>query len=143
DDLGIFQTDYMVHSNASLIPINITAGTYIIEDSWYTDYDFIYPEYSDRWIINDTLHVNGILSWDNGSVISGMTINVTVKLLDGTIIAFNDTVQTDSFGVFNVSIFIDEYAGWPDFRVESEIWVYFDPVINNAQYVEGSENEFT
>jgi hypothetical protein len=72
-----------------------------------------------------------------------MYINVTIKLLDGTIIAFNDTVQTDSFGVFNVSIFISEDANWPYLREQSEIWVYFDPIIYGLQYVEGSEQEFT
>ncbi len=143
DAPGIWMTNFMIHNSSILIPINITAGTNIIENTWYTDYDFIYPEYSDRWIINDTLHVIGTLTWDNGSVMSGMYVNVTVKLLDGTIIAYNDTVQTDISGVFNVSIFIDGFSGWPDFRNESEIWVYFDPVVNSIQYVEGSENEFT
>ena len=132
----------MVHSN-SLISINITADTNIIQDSWYTDYDLIYPEYSDRWILYDTLHVMGTLTWDNGSAISGMSINVTIKLLDGTVIAFNDTVQTDSSGFFNVSIYIDISDNWPEFRDESEIWVYFDPIVNSVQYVEGSKQEFT
>ncbi len=140
---GIDLSDYMVHTNSSLIPININAGTFIVQDSWYTDYDSIYPEYSDEWIINDTLHVIGNLYWDNGLAMSNMFVNVTIKLLDGTVIAFNDTVQTDNFGLFNVSIFIDAYANWPALRDESEIWVYFDPIVNGVQYVEGSELEFT
>ena len=140
---GIVLSDYMVYNSSSIILINVNAGTNILQDSWYTEYDSTYPEYSHLWIVNDTLYVIGILTWDNGSVISNMYVNITIKLLDGTVIAFNDTVQTDSFGVFNVSIFISEYDNWPEFRNQSEIWVYFDPVINGVQYVDGSEQKFT
>jgi hypothetical protein len=139
---GIVLSDYMVHNSSSIILLNVNAGTNIIQDSWYTEYDSTYPEYSHLWIVNDTLYVIGTLTWDNGSVISNMYVNVTIKLLDGTVIAFNDTVQTDNFGVFNVSIFISEYDNWPEFRDQSEIWVYFDPVINGVQYADGSEQEF-
>ena len=143
-DSGISLFDYMIHVNSSFIPINVIAGTVIIEGSYYTDYDSIYPEYSDQWIINDTLHVTGSLTWDNGTVMQNMYINVTIynMILGGVIIAYNDTVQTDSFGNFHVTIFIDQNDPWPQYRSESEIWVYFDPVVNGLQYVQGSENNY-
>ncbi|MFW9987745.1 MAG: transglutaminase domain-containing protein, partial [Candidatus Odinarchaeota archaeon] len=143
DDTGILLNNFTVHSYAT-IQINITAGTNIVQDSWYTDYDLTYPEYSDRWILFDTLHINGTLTWDNGSAISGMYINVTiVNLLDGTVVTFNASVTTDGSGFFDVSIYIDLYDNWPEYRVDSEIWVYFDPILSGVQYVEGSEQEYT
>jgi len=69
-----------------------------------------------------------------------MFVNVTVKLLDGTIIAFNDTVQTDALGNFHVQFFIDQDNPlWPRYRVDSDIRVYFDPIFNGLQYVTSSE----
>jgi hypothetical protein len=102
-------TDYLGHVSSSIVPITVTAGTNIIQNTWYTDYDLIYPQYSDQWIVNDTIHILGSLEWDNGSAMAFMFINVTVRLLNGTIIAFNDTVQTDSAGNFHAQIFIDQY----------------------------------
>jgi len=71
-------------------------------------------------------------------------INVTVINLElgGILITYNDTVQTDSLGNFHVTIFIDQNDPWPQYRSESEIWVYFDPVINGLQYVQGSQNNY-
>lgn len=136
-------TDYLGHVSSSVVPITVTAGTTIIQNSWYTDYDLIWPQYSDQWIVNDTIHILGSLQWDNGSAMAFMFINVTVKLLDGTIIAFNDTVQTDSAGNFHARIFIDQNNPlWPRYRDESEIWVYFDPINNGLQYVESSESKY-
>jgi hypothetical protein len=136
-------TDYLGHVSSSVVPITVTAGTTIVQNTWYTDYDLIWPQYSDQWIVNDTIHILGSLEWDNGSAMAFMFINVTVKLLDGTIIAFNDTVQTDSEGNFHVRIFIDQNNPlWPRYRDESEIYVYFDPIINGLQYVESSESKY-
>ena len=121
----------------------MTAGTVIIQNTWYTDYDLIWPQYSDQWIVNDTIHILGTLEWDNGSAMAFMFLNVTVKLLDGTVIAFNDTVQTDFAGNFHARIFIDQNNHlWPRYRDESEISVSFDPIFNGLQYVESSESKY-
>ena len=136
-------TDYLGHVSSSIVPITVTAGSVIIQNTWYTDYDLIWPQYSDQWIVNDTIHILGSLEWDNGSAIAFMFINVTVKLLDGTVIAFNDTVQTDAAGNFHARIFIDENNSlWPRYRDDSEIWVYFDPIYNGLQYVASSESNY-
>jgi len=141
--LEVNLTDYLVHVSSSEVPIVVTAGTNIIENTWYTDYDLIWPQFSNQWMVNDTIHILGTLEWDNGTAMSFMFVNVTVKLLDGTVIAFNDTVQTDGAGNFHARIFIDEDNPlWPRYRVNSEIWVYFDPIYNGLQYVEPSENNF-
>ena len=127
---------YMVSSDYS-IPINITAGTQIIDLSYYTEYQDFYP---DIWVGGDTIYVNGTLNWDNDTGISGMIINVTVELLDGTVITYNDTVSTDLNGDFDVSIFIDpDNDLWPTDRDLTIIRVTFDPIINNMNNVEGSE----
>ena len=136
-------TDYLGHVSSSQVPITVTAGTVIIQNTWYTDYDLIWPQYSDQWIVNDTIHILGTLEWDNGSAMAFMFLNVTVKLLDGTVIAFNDTVQTDFAGNFHARIFIDQNNHlWPRYRDESEISVSFDPIFNGLQYVESSESKY-
>ncbi|MEJ2293803.1 MAG: transglutaminase-like domain-containing protein [Candidatus Lokiarchaeota archaeon] len=136
-------TDYLGHISSSVVPITITAGTNIIQNSWYTDYDLIFPQYSDQWIVNDTIHILGSLEWDNGSAMAFMFINVTVKLLDGTVIAFNDTVQTDFAGNFHARIFIGQNNPlWPRYRDDTEIVVSFNPIFNGLQYVESSESKY-
>ena len=49
--------------------------------------------------------------------------------------------MTDKWGGFNVSLLID--TSWPTNRVETEIWVYYDPLYNSVDYVEDSELKFT
>jgi hypothetical protein len=137
---AIFLSDYLIHSTCSPININITAGTSIIQQDYYTLTEDTYPNY---WVSKDTLFVIGDLTWDNGSAISGMTVNVTVKLIDGTVIDFNDTVTTNEFGAFNASIYIDPNNDkWPLLRSDSEIWVYFNPVQNGLNYAESSTKLF-
>ena len=70
----------------------------------------------------------------------GFKVNVTVQLLDGTVIAYNDTTITATSGQFNASLIID--TTWPTYRSETKIVVYFEPLDNNLQYVEKSSLEF-
>ena len=67
----------------------------------------------------------------------GFTVNVTVQLLDGTIIAYNDTATTNPTGTFEALLTID--ITWPDLRSDTKIVVYFNPIIEN---VESSEKEY-
>ena len=132
---SIFLTDYMIHNSSLLIPLNITAGVEIIQDGYHTTpHDISEGE----WWVGDILYVYGNLTWDNGTAMVGMQLNVTVQLLDGTIIAFNDTVITDQYGGFNASMLID--GSWPDYVSDSKIIVYFEPAVN---YVEKAEKQFT
>jgi len=71
----------------------------------------------------------------------GMKLNVTVQLLDGTIIAFNDTVITDQYGGFKASLKIDET--WPDLVSQSKIIMYFEPADNNLEYVEKAQLQYS
>ena len=91
--------------------------------------------------MDDTLFVYGNLTWDNGTAMANMKVNVTVQLLSGEIIAFNDTVETDQFGSFNASLMID--GTWPNYVSETKIIVYFDPQVNNLEYAEPTELQFT
>ena len=137
---GINLINYMIPTNSSLKSIDVTAGTYLTQNIWYTEYESLFP---DLWVDGDTLYVIGNLFWDNGTALFGMTINVTVKLLDGTIVDYNDTVLTNGSGQFNASIYIDPSNDlWPTNRDETEIWVYFDPIINGMNYVEPAQLEF-
>ena len=138
DAPGIFLTDYMVHTNGSLLNLNVTARTYITQFDYYTDNEDLAPDY---WINGDTLHVIGNLYWDNTSTIIGYKVNVTVQYLDGTVIAFNDTATTDLLGEFHALLVID--TTWPDLRSETQIVVYFDPIYNNLEHVKGSSLKFT
>ncbi|MHA1252595.1 MAG: hypothetical protein ACTSRP_21595, partial [Candidatus Helarchaeota archaeon] len=94
----------------------------------------------DKWIAGDIFHANGTLLWDNGTAMANMYVNVTVKLLDGTVIAYNDTVQTDANGYYEITIVID--SNWPTYRSDTEIWVEFDPVYNGVNFVEGDSEKY-
>ncbi len=136
---GILLSNNMVNASSLTIDLNVTAGTLVIKDSYYTKYESLAPT---KWINGDTLYVIGNLSYDNGLGLANMYLNVTVKKWDGTIIASNITVITDAFGGFNASLLIDE--NWPTYRSDTAIWVYFDPLDlgNNLQYVDGSYRNF-
>jgi len=138
DAPGILLSDYMIHTNGSLVPINITAGVIIIEGGYHT----VPHDISEGlWYVDDVLYVYGTLTWDNGTLLSNVSLRVEVQLISGSLIALNDTVTTDSFGVFNASFVID--SSWPDYVSESKIIVYFEPLDNNLEYVEKAELEFT
>jgi transglutaminase-like putative cysteine protease len=140
-EAGIDLSDFMIHFTSYPLNINLTAVTQIIQQDYYTlKWETEYPEY---WVDTDTLIVIGNLTWDNNTGIAGMYINVTVEDLAGNIIDYNDTVQTDSFGGFNVSIDIDPSESWPNYRADSEIWVDFNPNYNGLDYVTPSSKKFT
>jgi len=136
---GITLLSYMETTNSTLRNIDVIAGTQFIQDTYYTQYESLYP---DIWADHDTLYVIGNLTWDNGTALSGMIVNVTIKRLDGSIVTYNDTVVTDQYGGFIVSLYIDPVENWPTNRADSEIWVYFDPIVNGINYVEQSEEQY-
>jgi hypothetical protein len=136
---GITLSNYMETTTSPLRNIDVIAGTQFIQDTYYTQYESLYP---DIWADHDTLYVIGNLTWDNGTALEGMIVNLTVKRLDGSIVTYNDTVVTDQYGGFNVSLYIDPVENWPTNRVDSEIWVYFDPIVNGINYVEQSEEQY-
>ena len=98
----------MIHTNSSLIPLNITAGTILIQEGYHT---IPHDISGGLWWVDDTLFVYGNLTWDNGAAMVNMTVNITVQLLSGGIIAFNDTVVTDQWGGFNASGSIQKRIG--------------------------------
>jgi len=127
---------YMISSNSSLITVDINAGTQITDLAYSLKYDPL-PTF---WVDGDTLYVWGNLKWDNDTAISGVQINVTIiDETTGGIVAYNDSVFTDLSGGFNVSIFIDEYDPWPSLKINVEIRVSFDPIINGMNYVVSDE----
>ena len=131
--------DFMKPISSSPLSFNITAGTVITQNTYYTKYEAVFPN---TWQNGDTLYVIGNLTWDNGTFFSNMYINVTIKkVIDGSVVAFNASVLTDKWGGFNVSLLID--TSWPTNRVDTEVWVYYSPKYNNVDYVEDSELKFT
>jgi len=130
---------YMISSSSSLIPINITAGTVIIQEGYHTTPHDINDG---LWWEGDTLFVYGNLTWDNGTAMVNMKVNVTVQKLNGELIVFNE-VFTDQWGGFNASFLIDEAWSEVNYVDETKIVVYFDPEVNNLEYVEETELQFT
>lgn len=120
---GISLTDYMVHSS-SLIPVNITAGTYIVGN-----YDTTFWEGQD-------IYAYGYLYWDNNSLVTG-PITITVDIEDGMGGILTTEIDfTDDSGWFNISIYID--PSWAEGLDEFEVWASFDPI---DSYIESTRIE--
>ena len=126
-------TNFMVHSNSSLVPLNITAGTILTQEGYTSELEFIDPTI---WMIGDVLHVFGNLTWDNSIPMQFMKVRVTVQYLNGTIIAANNSVQTDFAGRFEGLLIVD--PTWPTQRDGTMIVVYFEPTDNFLDHVEKS-----
>ncbi|MFX1364305.1 MAG: transglutaminase-like domain-containing protein [Promethearchaeota archaeon] len=135
DAPGIYQTGIMIHSS-SLIPINITAGTSLITDTYWSDWESYDPE---LWILGDTVHINGTLLWDNGTAIEGVNVIVSVRYLsNGTWIDANSFVVTGPGGIFEGILTVDDE--WPDTRAETTVWVNYSPPV--SEYIEGDEEPY-
>jgi len=106
--------DYMIHTNSSLIPLNIIADTDVINGNYET------KDFKDIWFYGDECYVYGNLIWDNGSAIVNKEINVTIRDGDGNILA-SQTALTDGSGFFNISFIV---GSW---NTDTEIWVHFFP----------------
>ncbi len=136
--------NYMVSSSSNYIGLNVTAGTNMAQIDYYTNTEQMYPSIpllSKIWVENDVLHVIGELYWDNLTLMAGMKVNITIQYaLNGTIIAYNDTVITDASGEFHGLLLINE--NWPNLRIATQIIVYFEPEDNNLEYVESSNISF-
>ena len=136
DAPGIFMNDYMLHSNSSLIPINITAGTSLIPDTYWSDWESFAP---DSWILGDTVHINGTLRWDNLTAMEGINVIISVRWAsNGTWIASNFTVFTGLGGTFEGTLIVG--SNWPDLRAETNIWVSYIP--SASEYIEGDEEQY-
>ncbi|MHA2182924.1 MAG: Ig-like domain-containing protein, partial [Promethearchaeota archaeon] len=110
---GILLNDFMIHSSSSLIPIDIIAGT-SLNGNYETNI------VKDDWYFGDECYVYGNLNWDNGTLMAGMEINITIRDGFGGILA-TQTVVTDAFGFFNVTFIVGD---WLD---NTEVWIYFFP----------------
>ncbi|MHA1190808.1 MAG: transglutaminase domain-containing protein [Promethearchaeota archaeon] len=115
NEAGISISNYMINTSSMLIPVNITAGTYIL-GNFETSFEEGFYE-------GDYVDAYGNLYWDNGSLITGTkTITITIEDGLGGIIK-TEIGTTDGSGWFNISVYIDSYD-WPD---QTEVWVSFDP----------------
>ena len=134
-----FIPNYMINTSSLLVPLNITAGTIIIQDGYHTK-SGLAPT---QWINTDVLYVYGNFTWDNiTSPIANANLTVSIRWLNGTIIDINNTVETNALGQFNVTFVIDDQ--WPEYRSQTEIWVEFFPLQNkNFPYVEESSLKFS
>ena len=110
---GIFMSDYLIHNSSLLIPIDIVAGV-TLSGNYETN------AVKDDWYYNDECYVYGYLTWDNGTAMAGMKINVTITDGAGSILD-TQTGFTDAFGFFNLTFIVGD---WPD---NTEVWVYFFP----------------
>jgi hypothetical protein len=109
----------MITSTSSILPINITAGTLLTGN-------FDTNVVKDDFYEGDDLYVYGYLTWDNGTAMNNMLVNVTIKNSLGETIA-TGSGYTDINGFFNITIII---GNWPS---NSEIWISFIPE-NNFSY---------
>ena len=110
---GIFLTNYMAKNSTSLIPIDVLAGNYIT-GNYETNI------VKDDWYYGDECYVYGNLYWDNGTAISGVQVNVTIRDGTGAILA-TQIGFTDGTGFFNLTFIVGD---WPD---NTEVWVNFYP----------------
>ncbi|MFX1395131.1 MAG: hypothetical protein ACFFAH_16405, partial [Promethearchaeota archaeon] len=130
--------NYMTGNTSIFVKLNVTAATIINQIDLYSDLEFIDP---DSWILGDILHVIGNLTLDNETIMANMYVNVTIQLLDGTIIAYNDSVVTDGSGEFHGLLTVN--AQWPTSRSDTKIVVYFNPKVkNNVEHVENTNKTF-
>jgi hypothetical protein len=121
---GIFVTNYMINTSSILVPVNITAGTYMSGN-----YD---TTFKDGFYEGDTLYAYGNLYWDNGSLITGSrTITITIDDGFGGVIK-TEVGTTDGSGWFNITVAIDS-PDWPD---GAEIWASFYPVDSFIEFTE-------
>ncbi|MCJ7650339.1 MAG: hypothetical protein MUP85_17155, partial [Candidatus Lokiarchaeota archaeon] len=131
NEAGISLSNYMIHTSSMLVSVNITAGTYITGN-----YDT--QAVKDQFYEDDTLYAYGYLLWDNGTVISGKEVTITIKDSYGVTIT-SATALTDGSGWFNISILI---GNWPN---DAEVWASFDPEDNYIDpyyyYIEYTEIE--
>ncbi|MFX1374975.1 MAG: transglutaminase domain-containing protein [Promethearchaeota archaeon] len=134
DAPGIFMTDYMIHNSSLLIPIDIIAGT-SLSGNYETNV------VKDDWYYGDDCYVYGYLTWDDGTPMAGMEINVTIRDGTGAILATQTWTTTPS-GFFNVTFTVGD---WPD---NTEVWVYFypeDPInfgVPDGYYILTIQQEF-
>ena len=121
---GIDVTNYMINKSSILVPVNVTAGTYIVGN-----YD---TTFKDGFYEGDTLYAYGNLYWDNGSLITGSkTITITIDDGFGGVIK-TEVGTTDGSGWFNITVAIDS-PDWPD---GAEIWASFYPVDSFIEFTE-------
>jgi hypothetical protein len=112
-ELGISLSDYMIHSSSLLVPLNITAGTYIVGN-----YD---KTFEGGFYEGDEIHAYGYLYWDNGSLITGSR-SITIAIEDGLGGVIKTEIgTTDGTGWFNITIPIDS-PDWPD---QAQVWANF------------------
>jgi hypothetical protein len=124
DAPGIFMTNYMIHNSSLLILIDIIART-TVSGNYETNI------VKDDWYYGDECYVYGYLTWDNGTAMVGMEINVTIRDGTGSILA-TQTGTTVALGFFNLTFTV---GNWDD---NTEVWVYFFPEdLNNFGSTEG------
>ncbi|MFX0038201.1 MAG: transglutaminase-like domain-containing protein [Promethearchaeota archaeon] len=130
---GISMSNYMVHNNSLLIPIEIKAGTYIV-GNYETNV------FKDDWYYGDDCYIYGNLYWDNGTAMAFMEINVTIRSGTGAILS-TQVGFTDLNGFFNLTFTVGD---WLD---NTEVWVNFYPEdpdnfgIPDGLYVISTEQE--
>jgi hypothetical protein len=110
---GIFLSDYMKHANSSLIHLNVSADTELINGIYGTEY------IHDEWNEGDILYVNGTLRWDNGTGIANM--NIAIQVSDGATILSISYGLTDPSGDFSVQIDVG------DWDLTTEVFFYYYP----------------
>jgi hypothetical protein len=112
---GIFLSDhFMKHANSSLVHLNVSADTELINGIYSTEY------IHDEWNEGDILYVNGTLRWDNGTGIANM--NITIQVINGTGYTVNISYGvTKAAGDFNIIIDVG------DWDINTKIYFYFDP----------------
>lgn len=69
---SIYLTNYMSPNSSVLKPLNISAGTVIIDGYYDSDYE-------DGFVEGETITIYGKLTWDNGTAMEGYNVNMTLE----------------------------------------------------------------
>ena len=105
--------NFMVHSNSSLVYVNVTAGTKFVNSYYYTQF------YPPGWFTNDICHIVGNLTWDNNTGIVGVYVNVSVQDGFGVEIASKSSLTTTD-GYFDITFTVG--SNWDD---DTRIFISF------------------
>ncbi|MBN1802872.1 MAG: transglutaminase domain-containing protein [Candidatus Lokiarchaeota archaeon] len=131
----------MTGSNSNSISLTVNAGMYFesLLSGFNTDFQPLNPS---DWYLFDVLHVWGRLVWDNGTGVSGATLNITVEYrVNNIVFAYDDTFTTDPNGYFNGSIDVDSRFDDVEMISQTIISVNYNPIDDGFTYVIAPDEE--
>jgi len=94
----ISQPNFMSSNSSELKPLNISAGTVVVDGYYNTT--------SGTFVVGEVIKIWGTLQYDNGSAVSGAKVNITVRDAFGNDLYWNGSESTNGSGYFYVEIIV-------------------------------------